>query len=260
MCLIGITCRIDVLDLLEKRIKSRFSHRQVYTFNNYNFEEYLEMARYFLEFNGTWNKEVANSKVLKNNKTTIDELLKDKRILKLLNFQFEYDKSVSSLKNLLILPALKIKTQHITNLTFNQLVDEFESSYKTLTIDTKYLLLKGLSILELTLIVIMQELSETFVDEPFNFDLIYNSYLKFLQKNNLGHQKYERQIILKAYEHLILLKFILPASDNSSNSIKVSKVSKEHSLMYLALDKCEIQKCITEYPNCPTELSMLLRA
>jgi hypothetical protein len=117
--------------------------------------------------------------------------------------------------------------------------------------------------------------------------LIYNSYLKFLQKRNWFQQKQERQIILKvninfsfcirvnsqewrqnfsfriityfliflkAYEHLIKLTFILPATDSSSS--RNSKVSKEHSLMYLALDKEEIEKCIAQYPNCPTELSL----
>lgn len=43
MCLIGATCRIDVLDLLEKRIKSRFSHRQIYILNDFNFDKYLEV-------------------------------------------------------------------------------------------------------------------------------------------------------------------------------------------------------------------------
>lgn len=29
MAVIGLTCRLDVMDLFEKRVKSRFSHRQV---------------------------------------------------------------------------------------------------------------------------------------------------------------------------------------------------------------------------------------
>ncbi|VDP64549.1 unnamed protein product [Schistosoma mattheei] len=30
ICIIGLTCRLDVMELLEKRVKSRFSHRQIY--------------------------------------------------------------------------------------------------------------------------------------------------------------------------------------------------------------------------------------
>ena len=68
MCLIGITCRIDVLDLLEKRIKSRFSHRQIYLFNDYSFTKYLEMAKVFIlnsEVNKIFNLRVFNRSQLK---------------------------------------------------------------------------------------------------------------------------------------------------------------------------------------------------
>lgn len=30
ICVVGVTCRIDVVQLLEKRVKSRFSHRQMF--------------------------------------------------------------------------------------------------------------------------------------------------------------------------------------------------------------------------------------
>ncbi|KMQ91338.1 origin recognition complex subunit 4-like protein [Lasius niger] len=32
ICVLGITCRLDVVELLEKRVKSRFSHRQIFLF------------------------------------------------------------------------------------------------------------------------------------------------------------------------------------------------------------------------------------
>lgn len=33
ICVVGITCRLDVIELLEKRVKSRFSHRQIFLFS-----------------------------------------------------------------------------------------------------------------------------------------------------------------------------------------------------------------------------------
>uniref|UniRef100_A0A1B0GH13 Origin recognition complex subunit 4 n=1 Tax=Lutzomyia longipalpis TaxID=7200 RepID=A0A1B0GH13_LUTLO len=32
VCVLGVTCRLDVMELLEKRVKSRFSHRQIFLF------------------------------------------------------------------------------------------------------------------------------------------------------------------------------------------------------------------------------------
>jgi hypothetical protein len=58
---------------------------------------------------------------------------------------------------------------------------------------------------------------------------------------------------------LIALKFVLPANDNMTNATKSLKINKEHALMYLALDKEEIDQCIAQYPNCPTELALHAR-
>jgi origin recognition complex subunit 4 len=45
MAVIGLTCRLDTLDLLEKRVKSRFSHRQIYLFPPPNFGQFLAIAK-----------------------------------------------------------------------------------------------------------------------------------------------------------------------------------------------------------------------
>jgi len=34
ICVVGLTCRLDVTELLEKRVKSRFSHRQIFLFSD----------------------------------------------------------------------------------------------------------------------------------------------------------------------------------------------------------------------------------
>ncbi|RNA44947.1 origin recognition complex subunit 4 [Brachionus plicatilis] len=249
MFMIGATCRIDVLDLLEKRIKSRFSHRQIYLFNDYSFETYMEMAKFFIQSNKRSNGNT-------NTPEYLNILFEDKNILKFFARQYDYDRSMATLKRLLILPSLifdQLSQEDIISKNLDMVKKELIKSYNLLNIDTKYSLLSGLSILELTLVVVMLEMSETYPDEPFNFDLVYNAYLKYLQKKNWNQQRHERQIILKAYEHLISLKFVLPSSDATSSN-RSTKISKEHSLMYLALDKDEIQLCIDQYPNCPTEL------
>lgn len=37
-------CAQDVLELLEKRVKSRFSHRQIHLLSSIGFSQYLEMV------------------------------------------------------------------------------------------------------------------------------------------------------------------------------------------------------------------------
>lgn len=44
ICVLGISCRLDVVVLLEKRVKSRFSHRQILLLpNSDDFDAYLEL-------------------------------------------------------------------------------------------------------------------------------------------------------------------------------------------------------------------------
>ena len=47
ICVMGVTCRLDVIELLEKRVRSRFSHRQIYLLP-INYEQYCSVAKHLL--------------------------------------------------------------------------------------------------------------------------------------------------------------------------------------------------------------------
>ncbi|XP_045605148.1 origin recognition complex subunit 4 isoform X2 [Procambarus clarkii] len=50
ICVLGLTCRLDVIELLEKRVKSRFSHRQIHLFPADKFDpHYLDTFKQLLE-------------------------------------------------------------------------------------------------------------------------------------------------------------------------------------------------------------------
>lgn len=42
MAVIGLTCRMDAISLFEKRVRSRFSHRQIYLLVKPDFQKYSE--------------------------------------------------------------------------------------------------------------------------------------------------------------------------------------------------------------------------
>jgi len=48
ICIIGITDRVDVLELFEKRVKSRFSHRHINLVGGYDFEQYVNIVKRML--------------------------------------------------------------------------------------------------------------------------------------------------------------------------------------------------------------------
>lgn len=47
ICVLGLSCRLDVVQLLEKRVKSRFSHRQVFLFPNNSDEMLPQFVEHF---------------------------------------------------------------------------------------------------------------------------------------------------------------------------------------------------------------------
>ena len=203
MCLIGLTCRLDVLDLLEKRIKSRFSHRQIYLLNEFNIENYIELAKNIIcnEYNSIITISDINGKILRQ---YLDVVFEDNTIRQLLNRQFEYNKSIPTLKRLLLVSIIRLNKDAIKKKLVDVFKNEFIKSYNMLNTDTKSSLLKGISILELGLIVVMKQINEQYEDEPFNFDLVFNEYTKFCNKRNYG-QKYEKQVILKVIKNFQFL-------------------------------------------------------
>jgi origin recognition complex subunit 4 len=50
ICVLGVTCRLDVVELLEKRVKSRFSHRQIFLLpDSEDFDGFLELFKELLK-------------------------------------------------------------------------------------------------------------------------------------------------------------------------------------------------------------------
>ncbi len=68
MAVIGLTCRMDAISLFEKRVRSRFSHRQIYLLAKPDLARYMETFSSLLKMQVTrglktiyvrsWNKSV----------------------------------------------------------------------------------------------------------------------------------------------------------------------------------------------------------
>ncbi|KAG8538163.1 hypothetical protein GDO81_023176, partial [Engystomops pustulosus] len=97
VAVIGLTCRLDVMELLEKRVKSRFSHRQIHLLNSFTFSDYQEGVKDLLslapefpdpQYSEKWN-------------TNLQVLLENKSVEEVLQKQFNTSKDMRSLHMLL---------------------------------------------------------------------------------------------------------------------------------------------------------------
>ncbi|XP_062129814.1 origin recognition complex subunit 4 [Drosophila sulfurigaster albostrigata] len=274
ICVLGVTCRLDVIELLEKRVKSRFSHRQVFLFPSaHQFEEYAALFQELIS--------IPSSKELKSNVDRIDslELLKseaftfqrnhfdsveytfDKRFVdnwnkeisklmksptveKTLKMLYDFDVSQAFLKMFIFRLVAKIKREapHITA----ELVAALATQYEC---DDKVDLLCGLSVLELCLIIAIKHHSTIYDRDPFNFEIVFGRFNKFAKVSSTM-QGVERAIVLKAFEHLRIVELIMPLSNSG-----LGKVQKEFEMHKLALTYGQIQQAVQRYQALPTEVA-----
>lgn len=238
ICVVGITCRLDVIELLEKRVKSRFSHRQIHLFNSQTFEDFIVIFKKLLcldvnfpdqKFADSWNLQV-------------EQLARDPTITDILRQQFEFTKDVRALQQLLMYPVCQL-----SEMSPSLSVSDFVESRKLITMDSKSAMLHGVSILELCLIIAMKHLTVIYEGEPFNFEMVYSEYSKFAQRKS-SMQVFEKAVVLKAFEHLIHLELVRTVDGAGS------RVQKEYRLMQMLIHPTQILDALQKYPQCPTDV------
>jgi len=243
ICVLGVTCRLDVIELLEKRVKSRFSHRQVFLFpNSERFEEYVTLCQDLLTLPSNNSLLEAAERIDNLQRIRSDVLcfalnhfdpgdfsfqprtreMWNKQVTKVLATQqarrtlqalYDFDISEAFLKNFLFRLVAQLRPQcpHITSEKIAALGAQFEG-------DDKIELLCGLSVLELCLIISIKHHSEIYDRDPFNFEIIFARFSKFA-KLSTTMQGVERSIVLKAFEHLRIGELIMPLSGGSGGGV-----------------------------------------
>ena len=242
MAVVGVTCRIDVMDLLEKRVKSRFSHRQTFICNTWCFEEYVTGFINLLKMPS--NTKMSHYTAKWN--ASVEKLAKDHSVLEILKKQYYISKEIPGLQKLLMLPVgrLNAKQLYITP-------TDISDSARIVFHDSKINMLLSISVLELCLIIAMNHLTNIFDGEPFNFQMVYNEFLKFSQKKSHILHNYSKPVVYKAFEHLVELELLLP---NDGNATVASRMPKDYRPMVLLITESQLKEAIDKYPGCPSDV------
>lgn len=238
ICVLGLTCRMDIMELLEKRVKSRFSHRQIHLFNQLTFRQYTEIFQQYLHL----PEKFINPKFALKWNSGIEKISHDSTVEDLLKRQFSINKDIRKLKSFLMHPVCRLSENHPT-----LLVSDFIDSFKLITTDSKSSLLQGLSILEICLIIAMKHLTEIYDGEPFNFEIVYSEYLRFA-RNRSSMQIFNKSVVLKAFEHLQALELVKPLDGTST------RTQKEYRPVILLVHPIQLKEVLQKYPSCPTEI------
>lgn len=238
LCVIGLTCRLDVLQMLEKRVKSRFSHRQIHLFPSDKFDpHYIQIFKLLLRL----PESLPQQGYYKDWNNSIDTLSKDAKILSVLQHLYDNTRDVRTLKTLLTLCMSGV------NASCPYLSSEMFSSRQTLmTSEAKTNILQGLSVLQLCLVVAMKHLTTVYEGEPFNFEMVLREYMKFSQRKSTM-QSFERPVVFKAFDQLQCLELVRPV-DNSRS------VQPEYRLMQMMLPITQVSSALSQLSGIPTDL------
>ncbi|CAB3986929.1 cyclin-dependent kinase 2 [Paramuricea clavata] len=186
---IGLTCRLDVVEHLEKRVKSRFSHRQIHFFNDFMFGDYIDIFRSIVAVPPRFSNKITAKAWNK----TVKTLCEDSHFRDILYENYSYNKSIRGLHALMTMPVSLLSRDYPFLLT-----DDFEEAKNDLIIDHKSVMLHGLSVLELCLLITMKYLVETFDDRAFNFQMVFNEYQKFVRTRGHSLQCFDKTVVLKS--------------------------------------------------------------
>ncbi|CAH6788630.1 origin recognition complex subunit 4 isoform X2 [Phodopus roborovskii] len=239
VAVIGLTCRLDILELLEKRVKSRFSHRQIHLMNSFDFPQYIKIFKEQLSLPAEFPNKVFAERWNENNQC----LSEDPTVCEVLQKLFNVNKNLRSLNMLLMLALNRVTVSH----PFMTSADLMEAQHLC-TLDSKASIIHGLSVLEMCLIIAMKHLNDIYEEEPFNFQMVYNEFQKFIQRKAHSVYNFEKPVVMKAFEHLQQLELIKPMERTSVNS------QREYQLVKLLLDNTQIMNALQKYSNCPTDV------
>ena len=242
---IGTSCRIDVLELLEKRVKSRFSQNIIYLPLPNSLEEFIERIK--------CNLIVENEEIY--NKSIEEFILENSSFSSLCNFHFDFTKDVRPIFRQLSLTFASINQndQFYWN-TFSDLFDKIvgpnrpEISLNSLILET--------TIVELMIIVSICRLAAKFPSTPITFDVMAEELATCkLRAPGLEHFVWTKSTLQVAFDRLLNSRILLTA--NSSNSSSSSWTDRSYLTVRLGLPVFIILDAIERHPYNSKEIFAL---
>jgi origin recognition complex subunit 4 len=241
---IGTSCRIDVLELLEKRVKSRFSQNIVYLPLPDSREMYIDRikANLMAPFCDKYNEAIEAF-------TEHSKLFKD-----LCDFNFDFTKDVRPVFNALLLTFVSIATdQHPFDWdTFEQRFEASNgSSRPELSLNSTIL---EVTMVELMIIVAMCRLASKFTSVPVTFDVMTEELATCkLRAPGLENFVWTKSTLQSSFDRLISCRLLITSSNTSSSTWQ----DRSYLTVRLGLPHFVVIDSIEKHPRCSKEIFSL---
>lgn len=185
IAVLGLTTRIDVAESLEKRVKSRFSHRYVHLSSPRNFPAFVDICKAALlakedsvhhderELLGI-NEEQSCS-ALDSWNAAMEGVLSSETVAALLQRIYYTTKSASDMLAALLIPLTSLPSSATTHTAIQEHIVNTLGP-RLMPPDSKLTLLAGLSTLQLALLICAARQTAIHATETVSFNLAYEEY------------------------------------------------------------------------------------
>ncbi|CAO2830144.1 unnamed protein product [Amaranthus hypochondriacus] len=238
---IGISCRLDADQLLEKRVRSRLSQRKL-LFCPPSKDELERLLECVLSL--PINSSLPQSYVVEFNKR-IRSLLADKKFKDTINTLLSADSTVDQILRFLFLSvsSMDLKTGMLS-------VENFKMALTRVNRQTKLEYLKECSVLELYILVCMKRL-EAREKISYNFNSVMKEY-KTIHDSFQTPDYYARAVCLRALEHLIQCEIVCFMDSRGCNQ------PIEFRSVKLLISPYELHQGLKLNQSCPSILQKLM--
>ncbi|KAJ1839986.1 origin recognition complex subunit 4 [Coemansia sp. RSA 2703] len=269
IAVLGVTARIDVMDLLEKRVKSRFSHRQIHVCNAKTLDDFISIARVALSIHSSdhqQHQQIPKAFVDTFN-SKVEEILSSESVLSYISEVFDIGKDARQILRTFVVAVSKISnSQPYIDMAHVKpaIARERESA--------KMLILSSISLLDLCLIISMKSLVQS-GNSKYNFEMVYNEYKTFMSRHMIaasggGAMKvYKKPVALKAFETLVELEIVRPIitsavlseagsgasgrNDLLAGSSQGVRAPKEYRMVQLMLEPGQVLNLVSQRLDVP---------
>ncbi|XP_051144473.1 origin of replication complex subunit 4 isoform X2 [Andrographis paniculata] len=238
---VGVSCRLDADQLLEKRVRSRFSHRKL-LFLPLPREELNRLLEHILLL--PEDSRLPNEYIAAFN-AKIHNTLADDKFREIMDLLCYPDSSLDHL--------LRFLFSAFCHMDLNSgllSLENFKSALSMMQRQPKLEALKDRSVLELYILVCMKRLEVKEV-EMCNFNTIMKEY-KSIHDTFQTSDYYARNVCLRAFEHLLECALI-SFDDHRGNGL-----SAEFRPVKLLISWHELHQGLKSNPSCPAILNKLM--
>lgn len=221
IAVLGLTTKVNVVDSLEKRVKSRFGQRYVHLSLPRSFTAFQEICISALYYRPSTQHRLQSSNGALQNLSAawnayLAQVFTNPLFEQFLQKIYTSSKSVTAFLSASLLP---IATMSATNIpTASSLI-----SHPLQPPDSKLVLLSSLSTLELSLLIAAARLDIILDTDVCTFGMVYEEYVALASKSKLqssaagqmavggGARVWSKDVSKGAWEHLGTLELVLPA-------------------------------------------------